>query len=262
MSQRSLLSSQGDPSHWGTMRSSGVTGEPVEVTLDKGRIAADEVALASFIDRALTSVDWRQREYFHVVLHPGAKSLRTPANWSSSGSVAKWNLANVWQMSDSDFVSALRRLDKSVIAAMPSVAEMIAHRIIAAELERPCQPALMLLSGESVSPSQRNTIRGAFRCPLAEVFAVAEIGIVGFQCQYPGRFHVVPDTTYAEILTSNGRATVCGEAGDLVLTSLSNRAMPIIRYRTGDRVRWAAVACSCGSKSRLSSYCPDDVPTI
>jgi phenylacetate-CoA ligase len=39
-----------------------------------------------------------------------------------------------------------------------------------------------------------------------------------------------------------------GESGELVVTSLVNRAMPLIRYRIGDRASWptADSACGCG----------------
>ena len=62
-------------------------------------------------------------------------------------------------------------------------------------------------------------------------------------------FHVAIENAYVEILTPDGMPTMHGEHGDLVVTGLANRAMPLIRYRTGDRARWATERCGCGQEN-------------
>ena len=42
-----------------------------------------------------------------------------------------------------------------------------------------------------------------------------------------------------------------GETGELVVTGLNKKHMPIIRYRVGDLGRWAAGSCGCGRKEPL-----------
>jgi phenylacetate-CoA ligase len=49
-----------------------------------------------------------------------------------------------------------------------------------------------------------------------------------------------------EVLDENGEQVSEGEKGELVLTSLTKEAFPIVRYRTGDITRLLESECSCG----------------
>jgi phenylacetate-CoA ligase len=53
-------------------------------------------------------------------------------------------------------------------------------------------------------------------------------------------------THHVEILNQNGAPTAPGEVGEIVVTLLTNYAMPLIRYRIGDMGMWADEPCTCG----------------
>jgi phenylacetate-CoA ligase len=57
--------------------------------------------------------------------------------------------------------------------------------------------------------------------------------------------HVYEDHVHVEIFDGDVPATT-GGFGDVVVTSLRNRAMPLVRYRVGDRARLLADRCRCG----------------
>jgi len=85
----------------------------------------------------------------------------------------------------------------------------------------------------------------------AEPFCVTwltEAGITGYECPaHPGGVHLLASEIYAEVIDpETGRPLPPGEEGELVVTPLGRLAMPVIRYRTGDRVRLAAGPCACG----------------
>lgn len=61
-----------------------------------------------------------------------------------------------------------------------------------------------------------------------------------------GRMHAQEDYGHHEILDSAGRRVAAGVEGELTVTSLHNRSMPLIRYRTGDQAVWSAQSCPCG----------------
>src|SRR5690606_26966354 len=52
---------------------------------------------------------------------------------------------------------------------------------------------------------------------------------------------------YVEIVRPDGAASAPEEIGEVVVTSLVNYAMPLIRYKIGDLAAWASCNCSCGS---------------
>ncbi len=61
-----------------------------------------------------------------------------------------------------------------------------------------------------------------------------------------GGLHCQEDYGHHEILDEQGRAVPPRGVGELVVTSVHNRAMPLIRYRTGDMASWSLKSCSCG----------------
>ena len=60
-----------------------------------------------------------------------------------------------------------------------------------------------------------------------------------------GSLHVNEDMLILEILGRDGREVPAGTSGELVLTSLTLGAMPLIRYRTGDIAARIAAPCAC-----------------
>ncbi len=70
---------------------------------------------------------------------------------------------------------------------------------------------------------------------------------VGGECESGGGLHILSDTYIAEILDPDtGEPAKEGEMGELVLTSLHKDAIPLFRYRTGDRAMALPQNCPCG----------------
>lgn len=72
---------------------------------------------------------------------------------------------------------------------------------------------------------------------------------VAFECQEQDGLHLWSDHFFAEVLDQDGEQVAEGEKGELVLTSLTKEALPIIRYRTGDITRLLESECACGRTS-------------
>ena len=82
------------------------------------------------------------------------------------------------------------------------------------------------------------------------LFAPAEIGTAAmiFQCKNDSGHHIQEDSYLAEILQFDSDKVIeeNEHMGELVITSLTAQAMPLIRYRTGQAVRRMSSKCSCG----------------
>src|SRR5437879_3257586 len=73
-----------------------------------------------------------------------------------------------------------------------------------------------------------------------------EVGAHGFSCSARDGVHINESEFIAEVVdTTTGEAREEGD-GELVLTNLGRWGMPVIRYRTGDRVTAVRGTCSCG----------------
>ncbi|MBN2533511.1 MAG: phenylacetate--CoA ligase [Spirochaetales bacterium] len=69
---------------------------------------------------------------------------------------------------------------------------------------------------------------------------------VAFECTYQNGLHLWEDEFYIEIIDpTTGKVLPEGEEGELVLTTLNRKAMPLLRYRTGDLTRIIPGACQC-----------------
>lgn len=77
---------------------------------------------------------------------------------------------------------------------------------------------------------------------LSEMFGPG----VAFECQEQDGLHIWEDQFLVEILDEDDQPCAPGERGELVLTSLTKEAMPLIRYHTGDITYLVDEPCNCG----------------
>jgi phenylacetate-CoA ligase len=83
---------------------------------------------------------------------------------------------------------------------------------------------------------QRAVIEQVFGCPVTNRYGCEEVSLIASECEHHNGLHVNADSVYTEI----------GPAGKLLVTDLTNRAMPLIRYEIGDVVTGSDRVCGCG----------------
>jgi phenylacetate-CoA ligase len=94
-------------------------------------------------------------------------------------------------------------------------------------------------------PATRERIEKELGVEAFDHTGATEIGAHGFSCSARDGVHINESEFVVEVLDATGEARDEGD-GELVLTNLGRWGMPVIRYRTGDRVRAIRSACSCG----------------
>ena len=93
-------------------------------------------------------------------------------------------------------------------------------------------------------PAVRARIEAGWGARAFDHAGMTEMGAYGFECAEQSGLHVNETEFVAEVVDpATGRAAVEGE---LVLTNLGRLGSPLVRYRTGDRVRLAQEPCVCG----------------
>ena len=100
--------------------------------------------------------------------------------------------------------------------------------------------SMMLLEPE------RKVIEAVFDCPVTNRYGCEEVGLIAAQCPQHEGLHVNWEHVIVECLRDDGQPASTGEEGQLVITDLINRAMPLIRYRIEDVAVWSARQCGCG----------------
>jgi phenylacetate-CoA ligase len=100
-------------------------------------------------------------------------------------------------------------------------------------------------SGELLRPAVRQALGDAFGAPVYDVYGSSETKEIAWECP-AGGMHINVDVVRVEVLDEANQPVPVGVEGNLVATLLVNRAMPLLRYRVGDRGSLLSKSCTCG----------------
>ncbi len=97
-------------------------------------------------------------------------------------------------------------------------------------------------------PATKARIEATWNAKCFDHAGASEVGAHSFECQaQPGGTHIVESEFIAEVIDPvEGTAVPDGEAGELVISNLGRIGYPVIRYRTGDLVKFNRQPCDCG----------------
>ncbi|HWD19028.1 MAG TPA: AMP-binding protein [Verrucomicrobiae bacterium] len=142
----------------------------------------------------------------------------------------------------------------TVLCCTPSYALRLAEAASAAG--RPVSDSAvraLIVAGEPGGsvPATRRRLQSYWpQARIVDHHGMTETGPVSCECPHQtGALHILENAYLAEIIDDNGRPAAPGAPGELVLTTLTRTASPLLRYRTGDRAQFAA-ACACGRPDR------------
>jgi phenylacetate-CoA ligase len=144
---------------------------------------------------------------------------------------------NCYDMTPADmyrYIAAFNRVRPKVILAYAGAIYELARFAEREGLKVEPQAAVMT-TAEMLYPCMRERIEKVFQTTVYNKYGSREVGDIA--CERPGYcgLWVAPWGNYVEILDSEGRRVPDGDEGEIAVTSLTNYAMPLLRYRIGDR---------------------------
>ena len=167
------------------------------------------------------------------------------------GSISLWILAfnqnDLFVSKDNwkTIASALNYIQPDVIQTRPSHARRLGQ--ILRESGQRVNPKLLMAQGEFMSLSTRSDIASLYNCDVFDNYGSTEFGALGFECPKHSGIHLDADCFIFEV-ERDGEPISPGESGEMIISSLHNDAMPLLRYEQGDRVTLEEEGrCSCGS---------------
>lgn len=131
----------------------------------------------------------------------------------------------------------------TVLAYAHSIHELA--RFAEREGIRTYQPHAIITSAGTLTDEMRADIRRVFGAPVFNRYGSREFGNMAMSCEQEGGLHNIPKYVHIEIVRPDGSQVELGECGEILVTSLTARAMPLIRYRIGDTGYWGE-PCGCG----------------
>ena len=146
-------------------------------------------------------------------------------------------------------VAEIRRRHLRFLEGYPSTLFILATYLRRAGQTLPMRA--VFTSSETLHPVQREAIEHAFACRLFDFYGLAERTIFAGECEAHAGRHLAEDFGYTEVVDEAGNPVAPGGWGYLVGTSLYNRAMPMLRYRTNDVSRVLEAPCVCGRRFRV-----------
>ena len=227
--------------------SSGTKGKPTVVGYTRDDLDVWREVMA----RAMVAAGARPGELLQIAFgyglftgglgfHDGAERLGLTVVPTSSGNTARQCLL-------------LRDFRPAGLAATPSFALHIAETL----REQGTKPEELglrygMFGAEPWTDAMRHALERALGCAAFDIYGLSEIigpGVAG-ECEAREGLHVADDHFLPEIVDPlNGAGLPPGAQGELVLTTLTKRALPMIRYRTGDITTLALEPCRCGRTS-------------
>jgi phenylacetate-CoA ligase len=117
---------------------------------------------------------------------------------------------------------------------------VVDRRLSVSHLDAIIATSMMLLEHE------RQVIEAAFHCPVTNRYGCEEVGLIASECERHHGLHVNSEHVIVELLRADGQPALPGEEGEIVVTDLINRGMPMIRYAIEDIAIWSSEPCSCG----------------
>lgn len=227
--------------------SSGTRGKPTVV----GYTAEDLAVWREVMARVMVAAGARPGDLVHIAFgyglftgglgfHDGAEQVGMAVVPASSGNTVRHHLL-------------LQDFRPAGLAATPSFALHVAETL----REQGGDPRGLglrygMYGAEPWTEGMRGALERAFGCPAADVYGLSEVigpGVAG-ECEARDGLHLADDHFLPEIVDpATGEPRPPGTEGELVLTTLTKRAMPVIRYRTGDITALTLEPCACGRTS-------------
>ncbi len=230
-------------------KTSGSTGHPAVVLYDQGAV---DVASAVAAFRTFA----RQEDFKKFMAH----GKKTAGVFADHGFYLACGMSRYLQLKmpgkqtkitvdvngpEGEIVKALNEFQPAMLSGYPTDLALLAD----------CEgldirPDVVITGGELLTDRIRQKLSGRFGCYVQTHYSCTEGGELACECS-EGHLHINEDWVILEAVDKDGRPVAPGVRSDRVLiTNLSNRIQPFIRYELTDRVILHQEPCPCGRTTR------------
>jgi phenylacetate-CoA ligase len=224
--------------------SPGTTDKPLVV----GYAAPDVKLWLELVARVYAAAGVTREDIVQIIRPPGQATWRR--DLQAGAEYAGASVIPATTLNFAKELMVLRDYKTSVLVTTPSIARhlltvMARMGLTAAELSL----RRALLVAAPLPAEVRREIAAGFQIELASAYGITEVMGPGlaFSCGADGGLHFSEDHFYPEIIDPlSGAPVPPGTPGELVITTLSTVAFPLVRFRSGDRTALLAEPCACG----------------
>jgi phenylacetate-CoA ligase len=224
--------------------SSGTTGKPIIAPYTKGDVDTwAEIMARVLVTAGVTKNDVLQNAYGYGLFtgglgfHYGAERVGCSVIPTGGGNTKRQILL-------------MQDLGTTVITCTPSYALIIAEAVLDIGVDlRETKLRLGVCGAEPWSEQMRKDIETRVGIKAINIYGLTEVigPGVSTECPYECGMHIQEDHFLAEIIDpATGEPLPYGSEGELVITTLTKEAQPVIRFRTRDICSLNPEPCECG----------------
>ena len=239
-----FLSSLGDRRAWRRSHTSGSTGRPLVSWFDSACWLHVKYVLKT---RRLLASGWRPGQRVIIVEAIAPEALMRHAERDALPGEQRLKGRRYLSVFEppAQHLDAYRRFRPHYVYAFPSYLAALAD-VWDAPMRKTVPLRALMTSAEWLPPAARRRLQEGFGAPVLDVYGSTECKEIAWQCREQDGYHVNMDSVIVEVVDAEGRQVGSGVTGELLVTTLTNRAMPLIRYALGDLGQRMAGACRCG----------------
>lgn len=226
------------------IRTSGTTGSPSKVYED-AKTAKYRFMIRRRANKAIGIELWDKNA---MILFTYPKSV---SNQPKLVDRIKLTLSKVRQhytrafyitYSCSEIINELLSFEPNVIEAQPAYLMNLKNNL---GQDKRITPKALISNGSLLSQPVKRELESFFGAPVYDFYGSREFGLLAWQCNERNEYHLNSDTFFFEFVR-DGNPCSSGERGSVLVTSLINYTMPLIRYEMGDTVVLGDNDCACG----------------
>ena len=229
-----------------TNTSGGTTGEPVTFFQTGRFFDADQGAKLLYDEWAGRRIGDKQ-----IRLWGSERDIVSgKKDWMNKiyRSVRNEMFLNTFVMSEANMDYFIEQINQQqpamILAYVQSIRELALY--IKHKGRKVFSPRGIMTSAGTLSPEVGKLIGDVFNCPVFNRYGSRELGDMACSCNKAEGLHINTESCFIEILDNADKRCPNGTRGRIVVTSLTNEGMPIIRYDIGDIGILTDHVCSCG----------------
>lgn len=149
------------------------------------------------------------------------------------------------------FIEEINNFKPDLLTGYPLYLYLIAKHIEKKNIHIKRVKAIDLTAGLSTE-SLRRYFAQQFNAPVYQAYGGCEFGRIATSCKYSnGLMHILEDLCFVEFIDQKGETVPEYTLGNIIVTSLTNYAMPLIRYEIGDVGWYSNNLCLCERTTKL-----------
>lgn len=221
-----------NPNDYAIQATSGSTGKPVSVMKFAPLYSAEYDAL-TLTEWQLNKRDTSKTLSTFRIVQTELEDAPLGPPLSYIGATRRHTSLSILKRTIPDLLDKLHTLRPDYLYVNGVVSRQLALAQLESDRE-PIKIEQLLTVSDRIDPQLRTLVQEVFGARIVDRYSSEEFGYIAFQCSVHDHLHVCSPSLIVEVVDENGIGCEVGVPGRVLVTSLHNFAMPLIRYDIGD----------------------------